>query len=475
MRDFLRRVGLPSIIDATPATLRPPVHMTPAARLLLLVGRPLWAWRVELATVLLAVAVLRWLAGHLGIVLAVLLVAVVALAMALVPEVRRSVLLLYRRAHVRRQWTLAVRHAGLANFNDRVPRVVGHRLTLAGDDLAVRVPAGKTVTEVEDKAETIAAFLRVREVRVHRRPEDAGLAQVMVVVRDPLGTTERWPWPNVGADRLSLWQPIPVGLDEDGELVTLSLVERNILYGGEPGSGKSVAQSLGTATAALDPDVKLHLFDGKYVELAPWAGCAEHMIGPNQDEAIDVLKELVADMDGRYMQLLANKRRKLRPEDGLALHVVEIDELAFFCNGPDRAANKAFTELARDLVGRGRAAGYIVKAATQKPSGDTIPTYLRDLFAVRWAFRCSTSDASDTILGKGWAKAGYSADTIDVAHRGVGYLLHEGGRPVRLRTFYLADLDLYALAAHAELLRADAHRDQALEEGGADTHLHVTE
>lgn len=60
MRDFLRRVGLPSIIDATPATLRPPVHMTPAARLLLLVGRPLWAWRVELATVLLVVALLRW-------------------------------------------------------------------------------------------------------------------------------------------------------------------------------------------------------------------------------------------------------------------------------------------------------------------------------------------------------------------------------------------------------------------------------
>ena len=114
------------------------------------------------------------------------------------------------------------------------------------------------------------------------------------------------------------------------------------------------------------------------------------------------------------------------------------------------------------------------KAATQKPSGDTIPTYLRDLFAVRWAFRCSTSDASDTILGKGWARAGYSADTIDVAHRGVGYLLHEGGRPVRLRTFYLADLELYALAAHAELVRA-THRDRALEEGGAATHLHVTE
>jgi hypothetical protein len=112
---------MPSIIDATPATLRPPVHMTPAARLLLLVGRPLWAWRVELATVLLAVALLRWLAGRLGVAVAVLLLGGLALGLALVPEVRRSVLLVYRRAHVRRQWTLAVRHAGLANFNDRVP------------------------------------------------------------------------------------------------------------------------------------------------------------------------------------------------------------------------------------------------------------------------------------------------------------------------------------------------------------------
>ena len=46
---------------------------------------------------------------------------------------------------------------------------------------------------------------------------------------------------------------------------------------------------------------------------------------------------------------------------------------------------------------------------------------------------------------------------------------------MRLRTFYLADLDLYALAAHAELLRADAQRDRAMEEGDADKHLHVTE
>jgi hypothetical protein len=65
-----------------------------------------------------------------------------------------------------------------------------------------------------------------------------------------------------------------------------------------------------------------------------------------------------------------------------------------------------------------------------------------------------------TILGGGWASAGFSASSIDAAHRGVGFLLHEGGQPVRLRTFYLADDDLGRLARRAEELRA-AHANTA--------------
>ena len=89
-----------------------------------------------------------------------------------------------------------------------------------------------------------------------------------------------------------------------------------------------------------------------------------------------------------------------------------------------------------------------------------VPTSLRDLFAFRWAFRCTTPQMSDTILGGGWASAGFNAGTIDAAHRGIGFLLHEGGQPVRLRTFYLADDDLGRLAARAESLRT-AHADTA--------------
>jgi DNA segregation ATPase FtsK/SpoIIIE, S-DNA-T family len=104
-------------------------------------------------------------------------------------------------------------------------------------------------------------------------------------------------------------------------------------------------------------------------------------------------------------------------------------------------------------VSRGRAVGIIVLAATQKPSGDVVPTALRDLFGFRWALRCSTPQASDTILGQGWASQGFNAATVDAAHRGVGYLLHEGGRPARLRAFYLADAELTVIADRAGQLR----------------------
>ncbi len=82
-----------------------------------------------------------------------------------------------------------------------------------------------------------------------------------------------------------------------------------------------------------------------------------------------------------------------------------------------------------------------------------IPTSLRDLFGFRWALRCLTPQASDTVLGQGWAGLGYSASGVDAADRGVGLLLAEGGAPVRLRACWLDDDQLATLAARAEALR----------------------
>jgi S-DNA-T family DNA segregation ATPase FtsK/SpoIIIE len=168
-----------------------------------------------------------------------------------------------------------------------------------------------------------------------------------------------------------------------------------------------------------------------------------------------LLREVREVMEGRYRQLLAKGQRKVRRGDGLPLHVVVCDELAFYLTVPEKAVQKEFAELLRDLVARGRAAGVIVCAATQKPGADVVPSALRDLFGFRLAMRCTTPQASDTILGQGWASAGTDASDIPGAQRGVGYLLAEGDRPTRMRGYYLSDNDVVAISERAAAARAD--------------------
>jgi DNA segregation ATPase FtsK/SpoIIIE-like protein len=325
-------------------------------------------------------------------------------------------------------------------------------VTKAGEDLNVRIPLGASIRDLEMATDVLAVALQVREVRATPNSHNAARASVSLIRRDPL-TEACQAWPNRDVLRASLWEPVPIGIDETGAVVQISLVERNVLIGGEPGAGKSVALSQLVAAAALDPDVRLHLFDGKIVELAPWNRCADHCVGADATDAVALLKDLVGEMNARYNALLTQGLRAVRRDSGLPLHVVVIDELAFYLTTADRSDRILFTELLRDLVSRGRAAGFIVLAATQKPSHDVVSTSLRDLFGFRWAFRCSTPQASDTILGSGWSAAGFSAAGIDAGYRGVSYLLHEGTRPVRLRTFNLQDSDVSEIAGRAAHLR----------------------
>jgi DNA segregation ATPase FtsK/SpoIIIE-like protein len=297
------------------------------------------------------------------------------------------------------------------------------------------LPAGFDAEQITQAAEPLAATMGVREVRVFRDTANASLAHLSIISTDPLSfPAPEWPRPQG-----SLWDPLALGIDEDGKAVSIGLPERNLLLGGEPGAGKSAALSIFIAAAALDPNVRLTLMDGKQVELAAWSNSAEHFVGPDMAGAIEVLKDLCTEMDRRYSVLLASAQRKIAPGGQFGLHVVAIDELAFYIRGGSKEERTELTETLRDLISRGRAAGMIVIAATQKPSNDIIPTFVRDLFSFRMALRCTTPEASDTILGQGWASQGYSAATLDPTTRGVGYLLAEGSVPVKLRTHYLDD------------------------------------
>jgi DNA segregation ATPase FtsK/SpoIIIE, S-DNA-T family len=262
---------------------------------------------------------------------------------------------------------------------------------------------------------------------------------------------------NGTCESLSIWLPVQLGIDERGAPVRVGLGERNLLAAGEPGAGKSVGLNLIVAHAALSLDCRLILIDGKQVELGLWRSCAEAFIGPSITDAIDLLKQLQKVMDTRYGELLDTGRRKITPACGHPVVLVVFDELAYFSATVGEAKQqKEFIALVRDLVARGRAAGIIVVAATQRPSADIIPTSLRDLFGYRWAFRCTTDASSDVILGHGWANQGYSAAEIDPIARGVGWLIAEGGTPRRMKAAYLSDDQAARIAQHAVWLRTQA-------------------
>lgn len=263
---------------------------------------------------------------------------------------------------------------------------------------------------------------------------------------------------STGEAGYSIWKPIHLGADELGRRVEVTLAERNMLIGGEPGGGKSVALQLIVAHGALSPDCKLILIDGKRVELGLWRECAERFIGPSIDDAIETMHWLQGQIDERTEWLLDHKMRKITSGLGWPVYLVPIDEVAYYsATVGTPTQQKEFNACNRDIVARGRAPGIIPVEATQRPSADIIPTSLRDLFGYRWAFRCSTEASSDTILGHGWANMGFSATEIDPQARGVSWLRAEDGVPRRVKAAYLTDEQIIELAAWAAQSRAEHH------------------
>ncbi|NUW33650.1 cell division protein FtsK [Nonomuraea sp. SMC257] len=229
----------------------------------------------------------------------------------------------------------------------------------------------------------------------------------------------------------------------------------HVLIGGTPESGKSVSLHSLIAGAMLDPATQGVFIDGKHgVELAAWEKVAHGGIRSDIDSAIDGLDWARAQMDERYGYLAACGARKITRGMGFGLLAVVIDELATFTLHPDKKKREAFLLPLHELGARGRAAAVRIIAATQKPGSDVVPTYIRDLFDTRWALRCSTREASDTVLGSGWAARGVDASTIPLGAAGVGYLLAGSAGPVRQKGFYLSDGQLSDLAAYAAELRA---------------------
>lgn len=259
----------------------------------------------------------------------------------------------------------------------------------------------------------------------------------------------------------NFWGRISIGPDVRGLAVSISVVERSGLIGGEPGAGKSASGNTILLAAALDPRVILWLADGKGGgDLEPFEALCEQYEGMADPEAfLEMLKAAIANMKARYTLLKKLGKRKVT-EELAAKHpelrqlLLWVDELMLYTTDDDHG--KKITKALRNLVSRGRAAGIITFCATQKPGSDVVDTSLRDLLSIRWALRCTTPEASDTILGRGAAASGYSAKSIESEMRGAGYLWSEGTNPQMVRADYYSDEEVNELIERATDLRVKA-------------------
>lgn len=259
----------------------------------------------------------------------------------------------------------------------------------------------------------------------------------------------------------SLWSPIPVGLDRLSEVVTLSVVGRNVLLAGEQGAGKSNAIQLITGWGALDVNTKLYLLDKKRLEMIYWKDVAERY-ETDLAGAVSVLEDLLWEIERRLETLVELGRRKVLPGDGLDLHLLVIDELASFTRGSganektEEQLRQRFILMLAEILRLGRALGVVVVTATQVALVKNLPDDLRRLFSYRWAFRCTELDASQVILGAGWAGRGFDASKIQPWQQGRGMLLKDEGYPIDCRAYVADDDALKVVAARALELRQAA-------------------
>jgi S-DNA-T family DNA segregation ATPase FtsK/SpoIIIE len=310
----------------------------------------------------------------------------------------------------------------------------------------LETPDGVTVDKVRAREVEIAGALGIDRAQLDiKQAGGESRLTLWASMRDPFARTVRSPLLD-RREALNTWRDgIPLAFDKRGQIITVTISDYSLLFGGATRSGKGMGVANVLAGALLDPRVKVRLFDGKGTgEYVPYAPVLHTFVRRNPARLRDFLRVMVEEMNRRteiLVELGLSKLSEALIEKVGGIELVIVDELATYTapEGPSKEYAEEIVEFLAQLAAVGAAVGIVLVLATQYPEVAIVPSRLRGNCSGRMAMRTENADASNTILGKGMAGNGYDSSKIANAKttRGRGWLTTPDTGMIAARSLFI--------------------------------------
>lgn len=288
-----------------------------------------------------------------------------------------------------------------------------------GWSFSLRLPAGVPATSINQRKEIFAHNLgrKPEEVWIKTNEDDPMAMEATVLnpgaLRAPIAA-----YPLIEEGQTDFWRGFPIGVDARHEPVVAQLFERNFVWAGTMGSGKST-QVIGLlAGAALDPLVDIDVWcfadNNDYDWLRPLASVNMGDTEDNVQSCLDHIHALHDDLAVRGQLLrehniAAVTREAAAAEPRLRPRVVIIDECqSLFRQDKPEDRREVVNSLVR-FFSAARKYGIVLGFATPTPSDQSLP---RDLVAVtsnKSCFAIGDKARNNIVLGDKAHENGISA------------------------------------------------------------------
>jgi S-DNA-T family DNA segregation ATPase FtsK/SpoIIIE len=294
------------------------------------------------------------------------------------------------------------------------------RLDGNGTFAQIRLPMGVTADMVADRRDRLAANLgRAKLETWPTEGTEAGQLDLWVADKGKLGAGAG-PWPLLHDGEVDIFDGVPFGRSQRGQILNAPIMERNYLIGGMPGQGKSSGGRTLCLGCVLDPivEVKIYVFASN-PDFDPFAPRLSAYVKGDDDDAVRAglieLRTLREEVTRRGKLLerhsAAKVTRKLASA-GSGLHpiVVVFDEAHELFEHPTYGVEAA--DLSVKVVKKARKTGITLIFLTQSPTATSIPKDLTRNCSNGIAYAVADHVANDGLLGSGAYRQGIRATEL---------------------------------------------------------------